>query len=70
MELDDEQRRHEMEAVGIRYEMEGEDDIQEMPVEGNQTQNGRQEMLERRQGQGVRQELRGAEHARELDNSQ
>ena len=57
VELDDEQRRHEMEAVEIRYEMEGEDQIREMPVEGGQ-------------GQGVRQELRGVEHANELDNSQ
>lgn len=57
MELDDEQRRHEMEAVEIRYEMEGEDEIHEMPVEGGQ-------------GQGVRQELRGADHAKELDSSQ
>ena len=70
VELDDEQRRHEMEAVGIRYEMEGEDDIQEMPVEGNQAQKGRQELLEGGQGQRVRQELRGTEHARELDSSQ
>ena len=59
VELDDEQRRHEMEAVEIRYEMEGEDEIREMPVEGRQGQV-----------EGVRQELRGAEHARELDNSQ
>ena len=34
VELDDEQRRHDMEAVEIRYEMEGEDQIHEMPVEG------------------------------------
>ena len=57
VELDDEQRRHEMEAVETRYEMEGEDEIHEMPVEG-------------RQGQGVAQEPRGAEYAKELDNSQ
>ena len=58
MELDDEQRRHEMEAVELRYEMEGEDRIYEMPVE------------ERHRRSRRRQELRGEEHARELDTSQ
>ena len=57
MELDDEQRRHDMEAVEIRYEMEGEDEIHELPVEERQRRSGRQE-------------LRGEEHAREIDDSQ
>ena len=57
VELDDEQRRHEMEAVEIRYEMEGDNEVHEMAMEG-------------RQEEGVRQELGGADHARELDNSQ
>lgn len=57
VELDDEQRRHDMEAVEIRYEMEGEDEIHELPVEERQRRSGRQE-------------LRGEEHAREIDDSQ
>lgn len=31
-ELDDEQRRHEMEAVELRYEMQGADEIHELPA--------------------------------------
>ena len=33
VELDDEQRRHEMEAVEVRHEMQGEDEIHEMPAD-------------------------------------
>lgn len=55
VELDDEQRRHEMEATEIRYEMEGEDEIQELSVEERERSLGRQE-------------LRGEEHSKELDN--
>ena len=58
VELDDDQRRHELEAIKIRYEMEGEDRIHEMPVEEGQRVNGSS------------QELRGKEHARELEDSQ
>lgn len=43
-ELDDEQRRHEMEAVEVRYEMDGEDEIHEMPVGESETHCGRQEL--------------------------
>lgn len=32
-ELNDEQRRHEMEAVELRYEMQGADEIHELPAE-------------------------------------
>ena len=53
-ELDDEQRRHEMEAVDLRYELEGEDCVHE------------QSEVER-PGVRDRQELRGEEYARELD---
>lgn len=55
-ELDDEQRRHEMEAVEVRYEMEGESEIQEIVVEGR----GRERHFDR-------QEMRGEEHSKELD---
>lgn len=55
-ELDDEQRRHEIEAVEVRYEMDGEDEIHEMPVEEREKHWGRQE-------------LRGEEHSKELDNT-
>lgn len=52
--LDDEQRRHEMEATELRYEMEGEDRIYELPAEDKRN----------------RQELRGEEHARELETAE
>ena len=55
-ELDDEQRRHEMEAAEVRYEMDGEDAIHEMPVEERERRFGRQE-------------LRGEENSQELDNT-
>ena len=55
-ELDDEQRRHEMEAVEVRYEMEGEGEIQEIPIEGR-----------RRERHFDTQEMRGEEHSKELD---
>ena len=55
-ELDDEQRRHEMEAVEVRYEKDGEDELHEMPVEEREIHFGRQE-------------LRGEEHSQELDNT-
>lgn len=54
VELDDEQWRHGMEAVKVRYEMDWEDAIQEMPVEEREKHFGRQE-------------LRGEEHSKELD---
>ena len=44
-----------MEATEIRYEMEGEDEIQELSVEERERSLGRQE-------------LRGEEHSKELDN--
>lgn len=44
VELDDEQRRHEMEAVEIRYEMEGEDRIHEKGVERRRRESARQEL--------------------------
>ena len=47
-----------MEAVEIRYEMEGEDRVHEMTGE------------EGRQGRRNRQELRGEEHAGELEGLQ
>ena len=56
VELDDEQRRHEMETTEIRYEMEGEDERLEMPGEERERRFGRQE-------------LRGEEHVKELDNA-
>lgn len=55
-ELDDEQRRHEMEAVEMRFEMDGKDAIHEMPIE-------------EREGHSGRQELRGEEHSKELENA-
>ena len=54
VELDDEQRRHEMEAIDLRYELEGEDFVHELSEE-------------ERPGVRDKQELRGEEHARELD---
>ncbi len=54
-ELDDEQRRHEMEAAEGHYELEGDFEIREMPAEGRERHCGRQE-------------LRGEEHSKELDN--
>lgn len=54
VELDDEQRIHEMEAVEIRFELEGDDEIREMPVEGEMHCG--------------RQELRGDKNLREPDN--
>ena len=57
VELNDNQRRHEMEAVDIRYELEGEDIIHEISGEEEQTPSGRQE-------------LRGEEHAQELEDLQ
>lgn len=53
-ELDDEQRRHEMEALELVHEMEGDDRVHEMAGD------------EDRRGCG-RQELSGEEHAGELD---
>lgn len=59
-ELEDEERRkHELEATEIRYEMEGEDKIFEMPGDGN--------AITGIAPSNNRQELRGAEHSRELE---
>ena len=56
---DEERRRHELDASGIAYEMEGEDRIFEMPGDGD---------TEIRTAQSDRtQELRGAEHSKELE---
>ena len=41
MQLDDEQRRHEMEAVELRYEMEREDRIHELSGAEGQNRNDR-----------------------------
>ena len=57
-ELDDEQRRHEMEAVEVRYEMEGEGEIRQITVEGRG-----------RERHSNRQEMRGEEHSKELDDA-
>ena len=59
-ELEDEERRkHELDASGITYEMEGEDRIFEMPGDGE---------MGIRSGQSNRtQELRGADHSKELE---
>ena len=57
VELDDEQRRHEIEAVELRYEVEGDDTAREIPGD-------------ERHGPTGRQELPGEDHARELDISQ
>lgn len=57
VELDDEQRRHEIEAIELRYEVEGDDTACEIP--GNE-----------RHGPTGRQEMPGEDHARELDSSQ
>lgn len=54
VELDDEQRRHEIEANEVRYEMEGEDRIHELP--GKEVH-----------GRNSKQELRGEEHAKEFE---
>ena len=53
-ELDDEQRRHEMEAIELRYEMDGADEIPELPGERDIRCYDRQE-------------LRGEEFSKELD---
>ena len=59
-ELEDEERRkHELEAAGIRYEMEGEDKIFEMLGDGN--------AMAGTAPSDNKQELRGAEHSRELE---
>lgn len=55
-ELDDEQRRHEMEVVEIRCEMDGENEIHEMPAEARGRHFGRQE-------------LRGKEHSVEMESA-
>ncbi len=59
-ELEDEERRkHELDASGITYEMEGEDRIFEIPGGGDTGD---------RSAQSDRpQELRGAEHSKELE---
>ena len=44
VELDDEQRRHEMEATEIRYEMEGKDEIHELSVKEREFFFGRQKL--------------------------
>lgn len=54
VELDDEQRRHEMEAVDISYEMEVEDEMHEMPVKKDRNSS--------------REELRRKEHSKELED--
>ena len=53
-ELDDAQRRHELEAREVRYGMGGEDEIHEMPAGGTGRYSGRQE-------------LRGQQSPKELD---
>ena len=53
VELDDEQRRHEMVATELRHEMEGGDRIYELPAEDRRN----------------RQELRGEEHTKELETA-
>ena len=44
VELDDEQRRHEIEAVELRYEVQGLDEIHEMPADKGDGRYGRQEL--------------------------
>lgn len=44
VELDDEQRRHEMEAAELRYEVQGMDEIHEMPADEGDGRYGRQEL--------------------------
>ena len=44
VELDDEQRRHEMEAVELRHELQGLDEIHEMPADEGDRHCGRREL--------------------------
>ena len=44
VELDDEQRRHEMEAAELRYEVQGVDEIHEMPADEGDSRYGRHEL--------------------------
>ena len=44
VELDDEQRRHEMEAVELRYEVPGADEIHEMPAGKGDIHRDRKEL--------------------------
>ena len=43
-ELDVEQRRHEMEAVEARYELEGDNEIREIPADEREMYGARQEL--------------------------
>ena len=56
VELDDEQRRHEMEAVELRHEVQGLDEIHEMPADKGDRHCGRRE-------------LKGSSFSAELDNT-
>ena len=56
VELDDEQRRHEMEAVELRREVQGLDEIHEMPADEGDRHCGRRE-------------LKGSSFSAELDNT-
>ena len=44
VELDDEQRRHEMATVELRYEVQGMDEIHELPADKGDGRYGRQEL--------------------------
>ena len=44
VELDDDQRLHEMEAAKLTYELQGEDEIYEMPADKGDGSYGRQEL--------------------------
>ena len=44
VELDDEQRLHEMEAVELTYEVQGEDEIHELPADKGDGRYGRHEL--------------------------
>ena len=44
VELDDEQRRHEMEAAELKYEVQGVDEIHEMPADEGDAGYGRHEL--------------------------
>ena len=53
VELDDEQRRHEMEATDTRYELEGADEIREMPTGERERRSVRQELSGERLSKGL-----------------
>ena len=64
VELDDEQRRHEMEAVELKHEVQGPDEIYEMPADEGDRRCGRREL----KGSSFSAELGGAHRSLRSSN--